>query len=142
MYTISKEFYFEYSHRLNMKYASACKNLHGHSAKVIITISSDQLNENGMIIDFMHLEPIKLWIDQNLDHSLILNSLDILCSIPEINNMKTYIIDDDPTSEVMTKIIWEEVAKILNHLSVNWKEMSVTFYETKKNCATYIHKNA
>ncbi len=140
MYSISKEFVFEYSHRLNMDYPSPCKNLHGHSAKVIITIWSNHINENGMIIDFAHLNPIKTWIDKNLDHSLILNSLDPLNSVPEINDMKKYLLDDNPTSEVMANMLWIKVAKILNSLAVNWEELEITFYETRKNYATYKRK--
>lgn len=142
MYSITKEFSFEYSHRLNMNYESACKNLHGHSAKVIVTVWSKQLNEHKMIVDFTHLKPVKEWLDNNLDHCLILNGADPLSNIPEIKEMKTFILQNgvDPSSEVMARIIWDKVAVILNDLTVDWEKLAITFYETTKNYATYEHK--
>ncbi len=134
-YSISKEFHFEYAHRLNMNYDSPCKNLHGHSAKVIITIEHDYLNENDMIEDFVKMKPIKDWLDENFDHSLILNSSDTLNSFEFIKDMKVYILKNtEPTAEVLSKLICHKIPELINY---NPKKITVQFYETAKNCASY-----
>lgn len=140
MYSITKEFGFEYSHRLTMDYDSACKNVHGHSAKIFIQIWSPELNKNGMIVDFVHLREVQKMLDDLFDHSIILNGKDLdWCKIVEEKNVKHFILNNniDPTSEVMSRIIWDKVAKYLNDLAINWDSMEVTFFETAKNAASY-----
>ena len=51
--SIRTEFYFEAAHQLNLSYESKCENLHGPSYKCAITITSDKLNQDGMIVDFV-----------------------------------------------------------------------------------------
>ena len=142
MYSITKEFSFEYSHKLNMNYDSACKNLHGHSAKVIVQIWSERLNDNHMIVDFTHLNSFKTYLDDTFDHSVILNGKDSLVEVVKFGNLKNFILENniDPTSEIMARIIWDKFAYILNDMTVNWDEMEITFYETAKNCASYKSK--
>ena len=139
LYSITKEFSFEYSHKLNMDYESACKNLHGHSARIIVQIWSRELNKNHMIIDFTHLNKFKTFLDDTFDHSVILNGKDSFVEIVKTTGMKHFILMNniDPTSEVMARIIWDKFAYILNDMAVNWDSMEVTFYETAKNCASY-----
>ena len=50
MFTVTKKFEFEASHKLDLTYESPCQNLHGHSYKVEITISSEKLDENGIML--------------------------------------------------------------------------------------------
>lgn len=139
MYSITKEFAFEYSHRLNMNYESACKNLHGHSARIIVQIWAPRLDENGMLIDFVKLREIQKMLDTLFDHSIILNGKDELVPVILEKGFKNFILYNniDPTSEVMSRIIWDKVAHILNDFAVDWHEMEITFYETAKNCASY-----
>lgn len=139
IYSITKTFSFEYSHKLNMDYDSACKNLHGHSAKIIVQIWSKELNKSGMIVDFMHLSDFKKYLDENLDHSVILNGRDDFAGFISGSKMKHFILENgiDPTSEIMSRILWDKFAYILNDLTVNWDSMEVTFYETANNCASY-----
>ena len=144
MYSITKEFHFEYSHRLNMDYESACKNLHGHSAKIVVQIWTDKLDENGMIVDFTKLREIQTMIDNNFDHSIILNGKDEMVQVILDKGYKNFILYNnvDPTSEIMSRIIWDKIAHILNDLTICWNEMEVTFFETAKNCASYRSKAA
>ena len=68
MITITKIFRFEASHSLP-KHKGKCKNLHGHSYKLEVTVGSKQLNEKDMVMDFGDLKKIvnKEIIDK-LDH--------------------------------------------------------------------------
>ena len=142
MYSICKEFSFEYSHKLNMDYKSDCKNLHGHSARILIHIWSKELNDNGMILDFVHFRDFKQILDDNFDHAVILNGNDSFIEYASNNNLKHFILEKglDPTSEVMSKVIWTLCKQFLNKLNIPWDKMEVQFYETAKNYASYQDK--
>ncbi|WDC84441.1 6-carboxytetrahydropterin synthase [Caloramator sp. mosi_1] len=53
MLTVSKEFNFEAAHMLS-EHQGDCKNLHGHSYKMIVEVTGDI--KNGMVIDFKDLK--------------------------------------------------------------------------------------
>lgn len=87
MWKIDKTFEFAYGHRvytqtLNAKYADdlkcACRHLHGHEGKVHVFLSSDKLDNTGMVTDFRHLEWLKKWINLYIDHKFILAKADPL----------------------------------------------------------------
>lgn len=76
MYTITKEFHWEMAHILT-NHTGLCGNLHGHSYKMYVTLTSVQLGEvrdNGMIIDFTNLKKfIQEEIDLHWDHVFAYN---------------------------------------------------------------------
>lgn len=89
-HTISKDFEFCYGHRvwtqvLNGEYSSnllcACRHLHGHEAKVTVSLTADQLTD-GMITDFRHLEWLKSFLNTYVDHQFIIDRND-----PIYNNL-------------------------------------------------------
>jgi len=60
-------------HRL-LRYKGKCAHLHGHNGRIEIELASDSLNEQSMVADFSDISRIvKEWIDQNLDHRLLLH---------------------------------------------------------------------
>jgi len=88
---IDKTFEFCYGHRvwtqqLNGEYAAdlkcACRHLHGHEGKLQVHLihetNPDQLDQTGMVTDFRHLEWLKKWINENIDHQFILDMHDPL----------------------------------------------------------------
>lgn len=94
---IDKTFEFCYGHRvwsqtLNGEYAAdlkcACRHLHGHEGKmqVFLQSNSGNLDQTGMVTDFRHLEWLKKWINENIDHQFILDRKDPLYSsmLPEV----------------------------------------------------------
>ena len=76
---ITKEFKFEMAHALH-GYDGLCKNIHGHSYRLWVTISGKVLKLNGdkkdgMVMDFDILKKIiKPTIIDKYDHSLVLNA--------------------------------------------------------------------
>ncbi|MCK9218670.1 MAG: 6-carboxytetrahydropterin synthase [Bacteroidales bacterium] len=76
---ITKEFTFEAAHALK-GYNGPCKNIHGHSYELSVTIKGrpnpDPVSEkNGMVLDFGELKNlIKKQIIDPFDHALLLNS--------------------------------------------------------------------
>jgi len=134
MFSIIKEFKFEYAHKLNMDYDSPCKNIHGHSAKIFVEIWAEELNKNGMIIDFTHLKLFQDYLDKEFDHKTILN-----CNDDHINLINTDVttIVVDPTSENLAKIFYIQIKEILEEKNIPFKKIKVTFFETAKNSASY-----
>ncbi|MFG2309250.1 6-pyruvoyl tetrahydropterin synthase family protein [Streptomyces sp. NPDC048566] len=71
MLTISKEFHFSASHQLaHLPTDHPCSRMHGHNYIVVIELSaaSDALTEAGFVRDYRDLAELKDWIDTNLDH--------------------------------------------------------------------------
>ncbi|PIB53427.1 6-carboxytetrahydropterin synthase, partial [Pseudomonas sp. 2995-1] len=67
---VSKEFTFDAAHHLH-SYEGKCKNLHGHTYKVIFGISG-YVDDNGLMIDFGDVKEIwKNEIEIYLDHRYI-----------------------------------------------------------------------
>ena len=86
---IDKTFEFCYGHRvwtqqLNGEYAAdlkcACRHLHGHEGKVQVYLESvnNTLDITGMVTDFRHLEWLKKWINENIDHQFVIDRNDPL----------------------------------------------------------------
>lgn len=68
MYRISKEFHFSASHQLtHLPDGHQCARLHGHNYVVRINLESDQLDDNGFVIDYGQLHEFKALVD-SLDH--------------------------------------------------------------------------
>ena len=63
---ITKQFNFETGHAL-YGYDGKCKNVHGHSYNIEITVGSNVLDDLGMVVDFGVLKKIcEDWIKENL----------------------------------------------------------------------------
>ena len=76
---ITKQFSFEMAHALR-NYDGLCRNIHGHSYKMDITLAGQPLHDenspkNGMVMDFGLLKKIvNEEIISLLDHALVLNA--------------------------------------------------------------------
>jgi len=85
---IDKQFDFCYGHRvwsqqLNSEYSLdsclACRHLHGHQGKIKIYLECEvnpKKVAQGMVTDFKHLNWFKKWLDDTLDHKMILDIKD------------------------------------------------------------------
>lgn len=52
MYTVVKTVEVSGAHQLSLPYPSKCSRLHGHNWKIEVTLRSETLDENGMVLDF------------------------------------------------------------------------------------------
>ena len=74
---VSKEFNFEMAHAL-WNYDGACKNIHGHSYRLFVTILGSPISDPtdpkfGMVLDFKDLKKlVKGPIVDYFDHALVL----------------------------------------------------------------------
>ena len=65
MYYISKRIEVGFAHQLHLTYESKCQRLHGHNGIVTIYCCAEELDENGMVVDFSH---VKRMVSDKLDH--------------------------------------------------------------------------
>lgn len=109
MFTIIKEVYFCYGHRL-MNHAGKCRNLYGHSAKASVSIKSSELNEQSMVCDFSDIKDcVETYINKNLEHNFLLHKDDPI--IPRLveGNERFLALDEHPTAEVLCKMIYQHL---------------------------------
>ena len=72
MFHVSREINFCYGHRL-LHYAGKCRHLHGHNGRAVVTFEAEGLDDRGMVRDFGEIKAvINRWIEENLDHRMIL----------------------------------------------------------------------
>jgi 6-pyruvoyltetrahydropterin/6-carboxytetrahydropterin synthase len=105
MFRVTRQFDFCYGHRL-LNYDGKCKYLHGHNGRAIITIESDKLDDRGMVMDFTDIKRVvNGWIDQNLDHRMLLQRDDPYVKILQQFGEPLYLLDTNPTAENIAKLI-------------------------------------
>lgn len=138
---VTKEFDFEMAHAL-WNYDGACKNIHGHSYRLFITIIGEPImDENnvkfGMVLDFKDLKAIvKEYIVDYLDHSLCVyknaqgESLDIVKQMYE----KVHVFDFQPTCE---NFVIYMAGVIKDKLPQKLKLHSIKLYETASSYAEW-----
>lgn len=131
MHTITKEVYFCYGHRL-MNHPGKCRNLHGHSVKAAISISHEQLNDQGMVCDFADIrDAVEAYIDQHLDHNMLLHRDDPIVPTLLAQNERFMALDEHPTAEVLSKMIFQALKQ------EGFKVEQVTLWETASASACY-----
>lgn len=88
-----------------------CTNPHGHTFYVDINFKSENLDEQGMVVDTDLLKLILKDLINTLDHSFIIHKDDPLREKIEnvFNGYKITIIDIMPTCEGIAKYIYQEI---------------------------------
>lgn len=104
---ITKKFDFEAGHAL-FGYDGKCKNMHGHSYKLWVTVIGEPIDNQqhvkyGMVIDFGDLKQIvKEEIIDIFDHSMVFNRLsghkEIALKLQQEGH-SVILVDYQPTSE-------------------------------------------
>ncbi len=138
---ITKEFKFEMAHALK-GYDGPCRNIHGHSYELMVTISGTPIDDTdnpklGMVMDFGDLKRIvRSVIVDDFDHALVLNSSMPSTLIDEIsaNFEKVILVDYQPTSELM---IVDFASRISKKLPSNVKLKYLLLRETVTSFAEW-----
>jgi 6-pyruvoyltetrahydropterin/6-carboxytetrahydropterin synthase len=106
MFKVTKHIDFCYGHRL-LNYEGKCRHLHGHNARVEVNIEADKLDARGMVHDFSDIkEAIKNWIDETLDHRMLLHKDDPILPVLKQRGELFYSMDENPTAENIAKLIF------------------------------------
>jgi len=131
MYSVTKRIDFCYGHRL-LDYDGACKHPHGHNAVAEIEVRTGQLDNRNMVCDFSDIKRIvKQWIDQELDHKMLLRHDDPLVKPLQQLGEPVYMLDSNPTVERIARLIFDRATE--EGLAV----VRVTVWETPTSWATY-----
>ena len=135
MIRITKIFSFETAHILD-GYDGKCKNVHGHSYKLFVTLKGVPIDDihhekNGMVMDFGDLksivneEIVDVW-----DHAIMLNALSphqILGKDLEKQGHKVIYCNYQPTCENMLYDIAKKIkSRLPNHVQLVYLKLHET----------------
>ena len=135
---ITKQFNFETAHAL-YGYDGKCKNLHGHSYKLSVTLIGEPINDRdnvkyGMVLDFGDLKKIvKEEIVDVFDHATVFNKTTphlALGSELQNNGHHVIFVDYQPTTENM---LLDFVDKIKNRLPSGVALHAIRLQETESS---------
>ena len=121
-------------------YDGLCKNIHGHSYRLWVTIIGNVLEEenhvkNGMVLDFSLLKKIvKPEIVDKYDHSLVLNANSPHANIDFSAFEKVFLLPYQPTSE---NLVYDFVQVIKEKLPKNVDLHKVILSETANSYAEW-----
>lgn len=131
MFKVVREIHFCYGHRL-MNYEGKCRHPHGHNGRVEVEVSARKLDPRGMVVEFGDIKSrLQSWIDDHLDHQMILRKDDPLVKILKGLGEPFYLMKDNPTAENIAKEIFTVARK--RGLPVT----RVTLWETEKSWASF-----
>ena len=125
-------------------YDGKCKNLHGHSYKLSVTVIGTPITDKtnpkfGMVIDFTDLKRIVTEeIVDKFDHATIFNK-----NTPHVKLAKTLkdeghnvlLVDYQPTTECM---VTDFARKITKRLPINLRLHSLKLQETESSYAEWV----
>ena len=138
---ITKQFSFEMAHALR-NYDGLCRNIHGHSYKMDITLAGRPLNDdnspkNGMVMDFGDLKKlVNEEVISLFDHALVLNAKNDpqLIEVLKQNFDKIVVVEFQPTTENLLDFI---AGKIKQRLPETVKLCRVRLRETDTSYADW-----
>ena len=121
-------------------YDGLCRNIHGHSYRLWVTVIGDTLEDensvkNGMVLDFSLLKKIvKPDIVDKYDHSLVLNANSPHANIDLSAFEKVFLLPYQPTSE---NLVHDFAMTIQKKLPENIKLYKVVLSETANSFAEW-----
>lgn len=136
---VTKEFDFEMAHLLT-EYDGLCRNIHGHSYKLAVTlrgpICTDPASPKlGMVMDFSVLKRIvKEEIVDRLDHALMVKSGTAQCEALRGMAERIIVVDYQPTCENM---VCDFAERIRQRLPQGVELMRIRLHETATSFAEW-----
>jgi len=143
---ITKQFFFEAAHAL-YGYDGKCKNIHGHSYNLAVTVIGKPIIDNkhvknGMLIDFGDLKVIvKNEIVDIFDHATLFNKNTPHLALGNTliqQNHKVILVEYQPTSEMM---LIDFAKRIKNKLPADVKLHSLKLHETGTSYAEWYNSD-
>jgi 6-pyruvoyltetrahydropterin/6-carboxytetrahydropterin synthase len=131
MYSVTKRIEFCYGHRL-LDYDGICQHPHGHNAVAEIEVGATELDRRNMVCDFGDIKRIvKTWIDQELDHKMLLRFDDPLVKPLQQLGEPVFLLDSNPTVERLAQLIYDFTSE------QGFPVVRVTVWETPASFAEY-----
>lgn len=124
-------------------YDGSCRNIHGHSYRLEITVSgipdiSDANPKLGMVMDFGDLKKmVQKYVLDDFDHLTILNEKSDFSSLPDLDIIfgKVRLVSYQPTCE---NLLLEIRQRILPHLPPDVKLVLIRLHETATSFAEIV----
>ena len=135
MTTVTKTIKFDAAHVLT-NHQGLCKNLHGHTYRVDISVSQSDGDGRDMVIDFKDLKSIASEVVcERFDHAFIYNTESPgereIAAVVEKNGMRTVAIPFRSTAENLAALFFRDLVSRIPGLS------AVKVWETADSCAEY-----
>ena len=138
MIRITKIFTFETAHVL-YNYDGKCKNMHGHSYKLFVTVKGTPINDinnvkNGMVVDFGDIKKIvKEEIVDVWDHAVLLNALTPHKELGEDLAQKGHKVIECNYQPTCENMLYEIAEKIINKLPSHVQLAYLKLHETENS---------
>jgi len=120
MYQVTVLSHFSGAHRIRCLHGR-CERLHGHNWKIEVSVVSNRLGKDGIVIDFKILKAKVEKILEALDHTYL--------------NDLAYFSGREPSSENIAKYLFDRLKGELKGHRATVK--AVTAWESETSCATY-----
>jgi 6-pyruvoyltetrahydropterin/6-carboxytetrahydropterin synthase len=120
MYEVTIKKSFSAAHLLK-EIGGKCEELHGHNFLVEVSVASESLNSEGLLIDF---RVVKRWTDEvleQLDHKYL--------------NEIEYFKNINPSSEQLARFLYDRISE--KSRQVNVTLLRVTVWESDNSRVTY-----
>ena len=138
---VTKEFKFEMAHAL-WNYDGPCRNVHGHSYRLFVTLFGVPVDEpgnpkNGMVIDFTDIKRVvKMEIINVFDHAVAVSRQFDKEKMDMFTKMfgNTVLVDYQPTCE---NLVSDFAVRITSQLHSGIKLHSLKLYETATSYAEW-----
>ena len=128
---IAREFWFSMGHTLS-NYDGKCANLHGHNYCLLVTLYSDTLNRQGMVMDFGDLNSIvSVILDRDYDHRFLIYEKDERAATLKLLDPSVSIVPFNPTAEMLAYTIKQQIDSRL----VNLQVVNLILWETENSYA-------
>ncbi|MGQ0763239.1 MAG: 6-carboxytetrahydropterin synthase QueD [Acidobacteriota bacterium] len=112
---------FSSAHQLR-GYRGKCENLHGHNYKIEIYARGKELNNIGLLVDFVELKQAADDLVTYLDHK-------------NLNELEPFVVEQNPSAENVARFVLEKLAAKINDDRV--QIYKVRCFETPTSVATY-----
>jgi len=135
MITVTKTVRFDAAHVLT-NHRGLCKNLHGHTYRVDVSVTQPEDDVSDMVIDFKDLKRIAVeTVCDRFDHAFIYNTESAgereIAAVVEKNGMRTVAIPFRSTAENLAKLFYGDLKPRIPGLS------AVKVWETADSCAEH-----
>lgn len=163
MFTLSTNIELPIAHRLPEAYSGLCVGnisrdekeifpkdnlgiIHGHNYNITFEVSTNEMNDDFMVMDFKQIKKIiHNYMDQ-YDHSLILKEGDVLIDFYrdeyakrniDLNKTRLFIWKQAPTAEYMSYYWYKVFIEKFKNAGIDVAKLAITVEETSHNSVTY-----
>ncbi|MEM1097620.1 MAG: 6-carboxytetrahydropterin synthase [Planctomycetota bacterium] len=121
-------------------HAGHCRFIHGHSWTIRVTFAAERLDPHGFVVDFSSLKYLAVWIEEHLDHGIMLaiDDHEAIQMIGEHRDLFKPFYVDHPSCEGLAEVVGEEFAKLVRqHEGGRVSVAKVEVWEDPRNMTTF-----